>query len=1278
MPHAKGPLHFGMRNSCHDLALGWSIRAAKANCILALLAVGGPAVASAEIVVVEAVNGPTATNVTLFPPYGEITGNWSSSSVKSSVDPASRFGSRSSSLGTPAFKLQPTLAEAGGTYYVEMTLGSASSISANIVVGISTVNGSGLPATTDGFQQAKGVNAWYRIGTLALAAGQSTPTITFTYSNGTLSRFYADAFRFVNTNTACITGLPELDVVNGPLQAGQPSVAVPGVSASATNVSVYADNVLIGQLRSGIVVGNNVVTTVPLVKGQQITASQWAGGIESCRPSAGPLVGGGPNPRVRVVLSIRQNTALTGPIGADGTTAGTKIVFLGTSNLVSGLGNAPAGGKVIQPGGCWQTVSFLRGSDPVHPIDPTFAWSGADGQPLNGNYGVLEAIAFAIDDLTDTGPFRIYIDKIMNGSTIIQDFESANAGVNAVVFNQPGLSTTTSPFLLAPSSGAISPNISQVSNAYADSGTNSALVSWQFRDVSAASWLRLVTQGSGTPNPEVDLNQPISFRMLLLRAGETNVGSPVTITAQPPSRIAHANDDVMLSVSATGPALGFQWYNDGAAIPNANSSTFEIPSVQAGDVGSYTARIISGDSPSCDAISDAAVLSFLSEPASIFVVDFRLMTLAVTEPASVAATYQWSKSTDGGANYTPIDGATNATYSQYVRFYDTGTRFRITLSLPGGSLMATTYLHVEDDPTPPVLISAGAYDPLHVGIRFNERMDFSDVYGDGTANASNYIAYSDSGAAYTFSAVIPRTNSYMSEFGQIATLVSDTLMPPGHYTLYAYSFADLVGNLTGYGWDEETGIIDFTTQSLTPIDIGVAGTNGAGVYNAAAIPIATLGMNPFTGTNGSFDVVANGWDIWNGNDGFHFDLARTITGNFDLKVRVQALLGADQWSKAGLMARVNTNSTSRFAAMLATPATTPVSGQAANNFFSFQWRDVDAAVVAPAESNINGVPPVPYPNAWVRLQRLGSVFKGYQSSNGVDWVLVGNRDTALSPTGVFPDTLLIGLSTVSHDQQFDGLSRNSYAEYREFNIPNPPTITLQPGPLAITQAVNTAISFSVTATNPANSGPLIYQWLKNGVPIPNATNDTLVFVSLKASDSGTYTVDPANNGGGVASLPFVLVVCPTNESVPVIMSCPSNQVIECTSAAGAIATFTTPAAIDICDSSPTVICTPASGSTFPVGTNTVTCIAYDVSLNTNSCTFTVTVADASGAPTLTIVPSGANVIISWLATCTTYDLEKATVLPNWGPSGASMVLDGARYYSTNVVTGTVFYRLHKM
>jgi hypothetical protein len=51
-----------------------------------------------------------------------------------------------------------------------------------------------------------------------------------------------------------------------------------------------------------------------------------------------------------------------------------------------------------------------------------------------------------------------------------------------------------------------------------------------------------------------------------------------------------------------------------------------------------------------------------------------------------------------------------------------------------------------------------------------------------------------------------------------------------------------------------------------------------------------------------------------------------------------------------------------------------------------------------------------------------------------------------------------------------------------------------------------------------------------------------------------------------------------------------------------------PTASDNCGIA-SLVCTPASGSTFPVGQTTVTCIAADTAGNADTCTFTVTVND---------------------------------------------------------------------
>jgi predicted outer membrane repeat protein len=79
-------------------------------------------------------------------------------------------------------------------------------------------------------------------------------------------------------------------------------------------------------------------------------------------------------------------------------------------------------------------------------------------------------------------------------------------------------------------------------------------------------------------------------------------------------------------------------------------------------------------------------------------------------------------------------------------------------------------------------------------------------------------------------------------------------------------------------------------------------------------------------------------------------------------------------------------------------------------------------------------------------------------------------------------------------------------------------------------------------------------------------------------------------------------------TAPVISGMPSDITEEATSSAGTVVTYTKPTANDAVDPSPVVTCSPAPGSTFPVGSTTVSCTAKDATGNESAAkTFTVNV-----------------------------------------------------------------------
>jgi hypothetical protein len=101
----------------------------------------------------------------------------------------------------------------------------------------------------------------------------------------------------------------------------------------------------------------------------------------------------------------------------------------------------------------------------------------------------------------------------------------------------------------------------------------------------------------------------------------------------------------------------------------------------------------------------------------------------------------------------------------------------------------------------------------------------------------------------------------------------------------------------------------------------------------------------------------------------------------------------------------------------------------------------------------------------------------------------------------------------------------------------------------------------------------------------------------------TLTVTATDATGGTSSVTTVLHHDQTRPEI----TCPAQVVVGCAGTNGAVATFTV-TATDNCPAPVNVLCTPPSGSLFPVGDTTVNCIAVDACGNTATCSFVVRVS----------------------------------------------------------------------
>lgn len=135
----------------------------------------------------------------------------------------------------------------------------------------------------------------------------------------------------------------------------------------------------------------------------------------------------------------------------------------------------------------------------------------------------------------------------------------------------------------------------------------------------------------------------------------------------------------------------------------------------------------------------------------------------------------------------------------------------------------------------------------------------------------------------------------------------------------------------------------------------------------------------------------------------------------------------------------------------------------------------------------------------------------------------------------------------------------------------------------------------------------------------------------------TVTCNATDTAGNLGTASFVVTVADVTKPV---VQVPANMTIEATGPGGAVATFTATATDDV-TTALTTMCSPVSGSTFALGTRTVTCSATDAAGNTGSASFTVTVVDTT-APVIaphadvTVSPtSAAGAVVNYTVPTTT-------------------------------------------
>ncbi|PTY05427.1 hypothetical protein DB347_13680, partial [Opitutaceae bacterium EW11] len=168
-----------------------------------------------------------------------------------------------------------------------------------------------------------------------------------------------------------------------------------------------------------------------------------------------------------------------------------------------------------------------------------------------------------------------------------------------------------------------------------------------------------------------------------------------------------------------------------------------------------------------------------------------------------------------------------------------------------------------------------------------------------------------------------------------------------------------------------------TTPTTTPVV-----TTPAFVSQYSSSDVGTVGVagnTNYEATSGVFSISGAGSDIGGTVDAFQF-AAAPVSGDTQSTVKIESFAVANSTARAGLMLRESTTANGIFAGVL-------VSGSGSVQFVR-RTITGGAALVTAGKT-------LPFP-IYLRLNRVGSIFTAWYSSNGSTWATLGSVEFSMA------------------------------------------------------------------------------------------------------------------------------------------------------------------------------------------------------------------------------------------------------------------------------------------
>jgi regulation of enolase protein 1 (concanavalin A-like superfamily) len=260
--------------------------------------------------------------------------------------------------------------------------------------------------------------------------------------------------------------------------------------------------------------------------------------------------------------------------------------------------------------------------------------------------------------------------------------------------------------------------------------------------------------------------------------------------------------------------------------------------------------------------------------------------------------------------------------------------------------------------------------------------------------------------------------------------------------------------------------------------------NGAGIDTS----IWTF-MNPvgdgvlaMTGTQASLSVPAGtAHDIWSNGNAAPRIMQPAADTDMGIEVKFDSAV-TQSVEGQGILIEEDINEFLRFEF---------TSNGANTRFLIVRFQDGDPLTLHNAIVNVTSP-------AWMRIRRDGDQWTAFYSTNGVDWIQTHSFSHQMSVRSV-------GLHVTNSGTSPQQTALIDY--FRDFL----PVITLQPSNLTVLEGEDAI--FSVAATGAA---PLSYQWQRDGVAIPGATDASYTLETASLADDGATFNVVVTNGDNVS------------------------------------------------------------------------------------------------------------------------------------------------------------------